>query len=166
MAKSSADDEELRRACEAAIDASGTKQKVVLSIRVAKSRGMWGKSGKMGRNMAKPRVLAISSTRSISSPFFHNSHFFSFSLYLSMRRFVRFCLVRVVFMGSLSGELFTFDCWNSENSCRGGEFGILRMMSPPDSPNSSLQPSVQDPGIWRIWKAKDFILMVGFPEFK
>ncbi|KAK6115414.1 hypothetical protein DH2020_007683 [Rehmannia glutinosa] len=59
MAKSSADDEELRRACEAAIE--GTKQKIVMSIRVAKSRGMWGKSGKLGRgNMAKPRVLAIS----------------------------------------------------------------------------------------------------------
>ncbi|GKV04756.1 hypothetical protein SLEP1_g16871 [Rubroshorea leprosula] len=59
MAKSSADDEELRRACEAAIE--GTKQKIVLSIRVAKSRGIWGKSGKLGRNhMAKPRVLALS----------------------------------------------------------------------------------------------------------
>ncbi|GER37614.1 exocyst complex component sec3A [Striga asiatica] len=59
MAKSSADDEELRRACEAAIE--GTKQKIVMSIRVAKSRGMWGKSGKLGRGgMAKPRVLAIS----------------------------------------------------------------------------------------------------------
>ncbi|GAV71624.1 Sec3 domain-containing protein [Cephalotus follicularis] len=58
MAKSSADDEELRRACEAAIE--GTKQKIVLSIRVAKSRGMWGKSGKLGRHMAKPRVLALS----------------------------------------------------------------------------------------------------------
>ncbi|KAL6574257.1 Exocyst complex component S3A [Orobanche hederae] len=59
MAKSSADDEELRRACEAAIE--GTKQKIVMSIRVAKSHGMWGKSGKLGRgNMAKPRVLAIS----------------------------------------------------------------------------------------------------------
>jgi hypothetical protein len=59
MAKSSADDEELRRACEAAIE--GTKQKIVLSIRVAKSRGIWGKSGKLGRQMAKPRVLALSS---------------------------------------------------------------------------------------------------------
>lgn len=60
MAKSSADDEELRRACEAAIE--GTKQKIVMSIRVAKSHGMWGKSGKLGRgSMAKPRVLAISS---------------------------------------------------------------------------------------------------------
>lgn len=60
MAKSSADDEELRRACEAAIE--GTKQKIVMSIRVAKSRGIWGKSGKLGRgNMAKPRVLGISS---------------------------------------------------------------------------------------------------------
>ncbi|KAL7155191.1 hypothetical protein ABFS83_03G059400 [Erythranthe nasuta] len=59
MAKSSADDEELRRACEAAIE--GTKQKIVMSIRVAKSSGIWGKSGKLGRgNMAKPRVLGIS----------------------------------------------------------------------------------------------------------
>ncbi|KAJ8762211.1 hypothetical protein K2173_007367 [Erythroxylum novogranatense] len=58
MAKSSADDEELRRACEAAIE--GTKQNVVLSIRVAKSRSVWGKAGKLGRHMAKPRVLAIS----------------------------------------------------------------------------------------------------------
>ncbi|KAB1220521.1 Exocyst complex component SEC3A [Morella rubra] len=58
MAKSSADDEELRRACEAAIE--GTKQKIVMSIRVAKSRGIWGKSGKLGRHMAKPRVLALS----------------------------------------------------------------------------------------------------------
>ncbi|KAK2993251.1 hypothetical protein RJ640_015730 [Escallonia rubra] len=59
MAKSSADDDELRRACEAAIE--GTKQKIVMSIRVAKSRGIWGKSGKLGRgHMAKPRVLAIS----------------------------------------------------------------------------------------------------------
>lgn len=59
MAKSSADDDELRRACEAAID--GTKQKVVLSMRVAKCTGMWNKAGKLGRgSMAKPRVLAIS----------------------------------------------------------------------------------------------------------
>lgn len=58
MAKSSADDQELRRACESAIE--GTKQKIIMSIRVAKSRGVWGKSGKLGRQMAKPRVLAIS----------------------------------------------------------------------------------------------------------
>ncbi|XP_031121544.1 exocyst complex component SEC3A-like [Ipomoea triloba] len=60
MAKSSADDEELRRACEVAIE--GTKQTVLMSIRVAKSRGIWGKPGsKLGRGqMAKPRVLAIS----------------------------------------------------------------------------------------------------------
>ncbi|KAD6119209.1 hypothetical protein R6Q59_025270 [Mikania micrantha] len=59
MAKSSADDLELRRACETAME--GTKQKVALSIRVAKSRGIWGKSGKIGKGqMAKPRVLAIS----------------------------------------------------------------------------------------------------------
>ncbi|KAI3460279.1 hypothetical protein Pfo_016942 [Paulownia fortunei] len=59
MAKSSADDEELRRACETAIE--GTKQQIVMSIRVAKSRGIWGKSGILGLgHMAKPRVLAIS----------------------------------------------------------------------------------------------------------
>ncbi|KAG8377709.1 hypothetical protein BUALT_Bualt08G0061000 [Buddleja alternifolia] len=59
MAKSSADDAELRRACEAAIE--GTKQQVVMSMRVAKSQGIWGKSGKLGRgHMAKPRVLTIS----------------------------------------------------------------------------------------------------------
>ncbi|XP_068656095.1 exocyst complex component SEC3A-like [Aristolochia californica] len=65
MARSSADDQELRRACEAAIDSTGTKQKVVMSIRVAKSRGIWGKSGRLGRqHMAKPRVLAISTKTS------------------------------------------------------------------------------------------------------
>ncbi|KAL2242048.1 UNVERIFIED_CONTAM: Exocyst complex component SEC3A [Sesamum indicum] len=59
MAKSSADDEDLRRACQAAIE--DTKQDVVMSIRVAKSRGIWSKAGKLGRgHMAKPRVLAIS----------------------------------------------------------------------------------------------------------
>ncbi|XP_050126702.1 exocyst complex component SEC3A [Malus sylvestris] len=58
MAKSSADDQELRRACEAAIES--TKQSVVVSIRVAKSRGIWGKTHKLGRDMAKPRVLALS----------------------------------------------------------------------------------------------------------
>lgn len=66
MAKSSADDEELKRACEAAIE--GTKQKIVMSIRVAKSQGVWGKTAKLGRggHMAKPRVLAISSTLPLS----------------------------------------------------------------------------------------------------
>ncbi|XP_058081766.1 exocyst complex component SEC3A-like [Magnolia sinica] len=59
MSKSGADDEELKRACEAAIEVGACKQKVVLSIRVAKSRGIWGKSGRLGRHMAKPRVLAI-----------------------------------------------------------------------------------------------------------
>ncbi|XP_004501046.1 exocyst complex component SEC3A-like isoform X2 [Cicer arietinum] len=58
MAKSSADDSELRRACEAAIE--GTKQKIVISIRVVKTLGTWGKASKLGRQMAKPRVLAIS----------------------------------------------------------------------------------------------------------
>ncbi|KAK4429118.1 Exocyst complex component SEC3A [Sesamum alatum] len=57
MARSSADDEQLRRACELAIEG----ETVVMSIRVAKSGGIWGKSGKLGlRHMAKPRVLAIS----------------------------------------------------------------------------------------------------------
>ncbi|CAM8975838.1 unnamed protein product [Rhodiola kirilowii] len=58
MAKSSADDAELRRACQAAIE--GTKQKIVLSIRVAKSRGVRGKGMLARNNMAKPRVLAMS----------------------------------------------------------------------------------------------------------
>ena len=73
MAKSSADDEELRRACEAAIE--GTKQKIMMSIRVVKGRGVWGKSGKLGRHMAKPRVLALSSTQ------------FSLSLSLSLSHY-------------------------------------------------------------------------------
>ncbi|XP_020594062.1 exocyst complex component SEC3A-like isoform X2 [Phalaenopsis equestris] len=57
MARSSADDAELKRACEASIE--GSKHKVVLSIRVAKSRGIFGKSAKLGRQIAKARVLAI-----------------------------------------------------------------------------------------------------------
>lgn len=57
MAKSSADDKELRRACEAAIE--GTKQNVVICIRVAKSKGAWGKGKVVKGQMAKPRVLAI-----------------------------------------------------------------------------------------------------------
>nr|XP_043615361.1 exocyst complex component SEC3A-like [Erigeron canadensis] len=60
MAKSRGDEKELQRACEAAIE--GTKQKVVMSIRVAKSQGAWGKGkiGSKGSQVAKPRVLAIS----------------------------------------------------------------------------------------------------------
>ena len=59
MAKSSADDGELRRACDAAIE--DPKQKIVMALRVAKSHGILGKpSSKLGR-MAKPRVLALSS---------------------------------------------------------------------------------------------------------
>ncbi|KAL0923785.1 hypothetical protein M5K25_007859 [Dendrobium thyrsiflorum] len=57
MARSSADDVELKRACEASIE--GSKHKIVLSIRVAKSRGIFGKSAKLGRQMAKARVIAI-----------------------------------------------------------------------------------------------------------
>ncbi|CAK8569580.1 unnamed protein product [Lathyrus sativus] len=58
MAKSSADDVELRRACISAIE--DPKQKIILSLRVAKSHGILGKSSKLGRQMAKPRVLALS----------------------------------------------------------------------------------------------------------
>ncbi|ESW16662.1 hypothetical protein PHAVU_007G175100, partial [Phaseolus vulgaris] len=57
MAKSSADDAELRRACQLAVE--GTRHKVVLSIRTVKTHGTWGKSAKLGRQMAKPRVLAL-----------------------------------------------------------------------------------------------------------
>ncbi|MED6147789.1 Exocyst complex component S3A, partial [Stylosanthes scabra] len=58
MAKPSADDGELRRACTAAIE--DPHQKIVMAIRVAKSHGILGKSSKLGRQMAKPRVLALS----------------------------------------------------------------------------------------------------------
>ncbi|KAL5704965.1 Exocyst complex component S3A [Ranunculus cassubicifolius] len=62
MAKSSADDKELKKLCEAAIE--GTKQKIVMCIRVAKSRGIWGKPARLGRaHMPKARVLAISTKK-------------------------------------------------------------------------------------------------------
>lgn len=97
MAKSSADDEELRRACEAAIE--GTKQKIVMSIRVAKGRGMWGKSGKLGRNMAKPRVLALSSTLIFFSSYqiwFHCSDLFSFSIVFAfLVREMFYCILTI-----------------------------------------------------------------------
>lgn len=64
MARSSADDAELKLACEAAIE--GSKHNVILSIRVAKSRGIFGKYAKLGRQMAKARVLAI--TTKIKGP--------------------------------------------------------------------------------------------------
>lgn len=57
MARSTADDEELRRACEAAID--DVNQKIVMSVKVSKSRAIWGK----GKAMSKPRVLVLSSTQ-------------------------------------------------------------------------------------------------------
>ncbi|KAG2557357.1 hypothetical protein PVAP13_8NG232303 [Panicum virgatum] len=60
MARSSADDMELKRGCEAGILAKGDRDKVVMTMRVAKGRGGWGKAGKLAsRHMAKPRVLAI-----------------------------------------------------------------------------------------------------------
>lgn len=56
MAKSSADDAELRRACAAAVAASGARgEEVAFSIRVAKGRGIFEKLGRL----AKPRVLAL-----------------------------------------------------------------------------------------------------------
>uniref|UniRef100_A0A0D9VWI1 Exocyst complex component Sec3 PIP2-binding N-terminal domain-containing protein n=1 Tax=Leersia perrieri TaxID=77586 RepID=A0A0D9VWI1_9ORYZ len=56
MAKSSADDAELRRACAAAVAASGARgEEVSFSIRVAKGRGIFEKLGRL----AKPRVLAL-----------------------------------------------------------------------------------------------------------
>ncbi|KAF2283766.1 hypothetical protein GH714_015037 [Hevea brasiliensis] len=64
MAKSSADDDELRKACEAVIE--GTKQKIVMSIRVSKSQGIWGKSGKLGRQMAKPRPAKLYKLKHLS----------------------------------------------------------------------------------------------------
>ncbi|KAJ1265696.1 hypothetical protein BS78_08G095500 [Paspalum vaginatum] len=60
MARSSADDMELKRGCEAAISAKGDRDKPVMCMRVAKGRGVWGKAGKLAsRHMAKPRVLAV-----------------------------------------------------------------------------------------------------------
>lgn len=67
MAKSSADDAELRRACAAAVAASGARgEEVAFSIRVAKGRGIFEKLGRL----AKPRVLALTGQRppSPSSP--------------------------------------------------------------------------------------------------
>jgi len=63
MARSSADDMELKRGCEAGILAKGDRDKVVMCMRVAKSRGSGGGLAKVKltsrHNMAKPRVLAV-----------------------------------------------------------------------------------------------------------
>ena len=65
MAKSSADDAELRRACAAAVAASGARgEEVAFSIRVAKGHGIFEKLGRL----AKPRVLALTGERSPPSP--------------------------------------------------------------------------------------------------
>jgi hypothetical protein len=63
MARSSADDMELKRSCEAGIlSKEKDRETVVMSMRVAKGRGVWGKAGKLAsRHMAKPRVLAVTS---------------------------------------------------------------------------------------------------------
>ncbi|KAJ3674389.1 hypothetical protein LUZ60_005005 [Juncus effusus] len=64
MARSSAEDVELRRACAAAIAGSGGKdEQIALSIRVAKGRGIFEKLGRL----AEPRVLAITTKRSARS---------------------------------------------------------------------------------------------------
>ncbi|KAH0465483.1 hypothetical protein IEQ34_005586 [Dendrobium chrysotoxum] len=64
MARSSADDVELKRACESSIE--GSKHKIVLSIRVAKSRGIFGKSAKLGRQMAKARPAKLYKLKHLS----------------------------------------------------------------------------------------------------
>jgi hypothetical protein len=68
MAKSSADDAELRRACATAVAASGARgEEVAFSIRVAKGRGIFEKLGRL----AKPRVLALTGRW---PPFSHPHH--------------------------------------------------------------------------------------------
>ncbi|ONK74607.1 uncharacterized protein A4U43_C03F8230 [Asparagus officinalis] len=64
MAKPRADDEELRKAAEAAIDVGEGKQKIAIAIRVTKSNSIWAKSGRLNRHMSKPRVLALTTTYS------------------------------------------------------------------------------------------------------
>lgn len=73
MAKSSADDKELRIACEAAME--GGNQKIALSIRALKSRGFWGKSARPSRHhMAKPRVIVVTSMDLSSSFVFFSTN--------------------------------------------------------------------------------------------
>ncbi|XP_073107902.1 exocyst complex component SEC3A isoform X2 [Elaeis guineensis] len=60
MAASGAEDAELRRACAAAIGGAGSKQDIVLAIRVAKGRGILEKLGRV----AKPRVLVLTTQNS------------------------------------------------------------------------------------------------------
>ncbi|XP_042434439.1 exocyst complex component SEC3A-like [Zingiber officinale] len=55
MARTNAEDPELRRACAAAIGAGGSAGDIVLAIRVAKGRGILEKLGRM----ASPRVLVL-----------------------------------------------------------------------------------------------------------
>ncbi|KAF3333842.1 roothairless 1 [Carex littledalei] len=64
MARSSAEDMELRRSCVVAIAGNGGKEEeIVLSIRVAKGRGIFEKLGRL----AEPRVLAVTTKRSSRS---------------------------------------------------------------------------------------------------
>ncbi|XP_073107903.1 exocyst complex component SEC3A isoform X3 [Elaeis guineensis] len=62
MAASGAEDAELRRACAAAIGGAGSKQDIVLAIRVAKGRGILEKLGRV----AKPRVLVLTTAQNSS----------------------------------------------------------------------------------------------------
>ncbi|KAJ0961071.1 hypothetical protein J5N97_000972 [Dioscorea zingiberensis] len=68
MANQGAENAELIRACEVAIDGGGTRERVVLCIKVSKSRGIWNKAGRLGSRMAKPRVLALTVKRSSQGP--------------------------------------------------------------------------------------------------
>ncbi|KAJ4788099.1 Exocyst complex component SEC3A [Rhynchospora pubera] len=64
MARSSAEDMELRKSCAVAIAGSGGKEEeIVLSIRVAKGRGIFEKLGRL----AEPRVLAVTTKHSARS---------------------------------------------------------------------------------------------------
>lgn len=67
--------------------------------------------------------------------------------------------------------MWTFSCWNSENSC-GGEFvspNVVpydlfkkKMLSPTNSSNSPIHPRIQDTGIWRIERPKGSFQRKGF----
>lgn len=58
------DDDELRKAAQAAVDAN---QKVVLATRLTKSNSIWAKSDRLNRHMSKPRVIAVTTTNSLKS---------------------------------------------------------------------------------------------------
>lgn len=61
MMNAGAGDDEVIKAAEMALRDS--KEKVVMAVKVSKSRGIWGVSGRLARHMTKPRVIALT-TRS------------------------------------------------------------------------------------------------------